>query len=153
MTNDVAHTRPMNLPPGVTVMDGPELHEDVRALAKSANFAAVTTLLADGQPQTQITWVDVDSSHLLINTLPFTQKYRNSQRDRRITVLVWDRQDPEHYVEVRGHVDETVGGQAAVDHADLLAKRYLGTPYRGPTQRVVLRVEPSRQVVRRSPWR
>jgi PPOX class probable F420-dependent enzyme len=142
----------MNLPPGVTVVDGPQLHADVRALAQAANFAAVTTLLRDGQPQTQVTWVDVDSTHVLINTLPFTLKYRNSQRDPRITVLVWDRQDPEHYVEVRGHVAETVRGPAAVEHADLLARRYLGTPYRGPTQRVVLRVQPSRQVVRRSPW-
>jgi len=149
MTNDVAGA--IRLPPGVTVTEGPELHADVRELASAANFAAVTTLLGDGQPQTQITWVDVDHSHLLINTLPFTQKYRNSQRDRRVTVLVWDRNDPEHYVEVRGHVDETVSGQAAVEHADQLAKRYLGTAYRGPRQRVVLRIQPSRQVVRRSP--
>jgi PPOX class probable F420-dependent enzyme len=152
VANDVVGKRPKNLPPGVTVVDGTELHEDVRVLAHAANFAAVTTLLHDGRPQTQMTWVDVDDTHLLINTLPFTQKYRNSQRDQRITVLIWDRQDPEHYVEVRGHVDETVGGQAAVDHADRLAKRYVGMPYRGPTQRVVLRVQPSRQVVRRSPW-
>ncbi len=152
MGNDVARTPPISLPPGVTIVDGAELHEEVRALVQAANFAAVTTLLRDGQPQTQLTWVDVDSTHLLINTLSFTQNYRNSQRGARITVLVWDRDDPEHYVEVRGRVAEAVAGQDAVAHADVLAKRYLGTPYRGPTQRVVLRIQPSRQVVRRAPW-
>src|SRR5438876_8790758 len=142
MANDTPRERPVDLPPGITVANGPELHEDVRTLARAGNFAAVTMLLRDGQPQTQVTWVDVDSTHLLINTLPFTQKYCNSQRDRRITVLVWDRHDPEHYVEVRGLVDDAVVGQAAVEHADLLARRYLGGPYRGPMQRVVLRIQP-----------
>jgi hypothetical protein len=28
----------------------------------------------------------------------------------------------------------------------------LAVPYRGPSQRVVLRIRPSRQIVRRRPW-
>jgi PPOX class probable F420-dependent enzyme len=136
----------------VIAVDGPELHEEVRLLARAANFAAVTTQLPNGQAQTQVTWVDADGDHLLVNTLPFTQKYRNARRDPRVTVMVWDRQDPERYAEVRGRVVETVTGEAALQHADRLARRYLGSPYRGPAQRVVLRVAPVRQILRRAPW-
>lgn len=70
-----------------------------------------------------------------------------------MTVLVLDRSDPDHYAEVRGRVVDTVGGQAAVDHADRLAHRYSGGPYRGPKERVVLRIQPFRQVIGHNPWR
>jgi len=141
------------LAPGVVAINGAELHDDVRALARQPNFAAVSTLLSGGQPQTQLTWIDADSRHLLVNTLPFTQKYRNASRDPRVTVLVIDRNDPEHYAEIRGRVVEVTAGQVAVEHADRLARRYSGTEYRGPSQRVVLRVEPVRQIMRSNPWR
>ena len=139
---------PMSVPPGVVTVDGPELHADLRALVDAGNFAAVSTLLPGGQPQTQVTWVDVDTEHLLINTLPFTQKFRNARRDGRVTVLVWDQHDAEQYVEVRGRVVDIVTGGAAVEHAEQLARRYLGGPYLGPRQRVVLRIQPLRQVIR-----
>jgi hypothetical protein len=136
MASDTTSKRPADRPPGVTVVDGPELHEDVCAMVRAANFAAVSTLLRDGQPQTQVTWVDVDDTHLLINTLPLTQKYRNSQRDRRITVLVWDRQDPEHYVESAGTL--------SMPWSD---RRQLNTPTSWPGATWGLRI-----VVRRSAW-
>jgi PPOX class probable F420-dependent enzyme len=138
--------------PGIRAVDGPQLLAEVQSLARAANFAAVTTLLPGGQPQTQITWVDADGDHLLVNTVPFSQKYRNIRRDPRVTVLIWDREDPERYAEVRGRVLSLVTGSAAVEHVDRLAHRYLGGSYRGPAQRVVLRIEPIRQLVRRSPW-
>jgi PPOX class probable F420-dependent enzyme len=152
MKNNIVRRGASELAPGVVAVDGPELHEDVRALAQQPNFAAVSTLLPGGQPQTQLTWIDADAQHLLVNTLPFTQKCRNALRDARITVLVIDRNDPEHYAEVRGRALEITEGSAAVDHADRLARRYTGAQYRGPTQRVILRIEPFRQIIRSNPW-
>jgi len=116
------------------------------------NHAAVTTLLPSGQPQTQLTWIDANGTHLLVNTRPSTQKFRNIQRDPRITILIWDQRDPEFYAEVRGWVVETVSGRTAIEHADLLAHRYLGGPYRGPTRRIILCIEPVRQLIRRPTW-
>ena len=153
MTHTVAGRTTSQLAPGVVATDGAEVSEEVRALAQQPNFAAVSTLLRGGQPQTQLTWIDADTHHLLVNTLPFTQKYRNALRDPRVTVLVIDRNDPEHYAEVRGRVIEITDGPAAVEHADGLARAYTGTPYRGPTQRVILRIEPVRQIIRGNPWR
>ena len=40
--------------------NGQELHPTVLELARGQNFAALTTLLPSGHPQTQVMWVDAD---------------------------------------------------------------------------------------------
>jgi PPOX class probable F420-dependent enzyme len=84
------------------------LEEGVRRLAKGKNFAAFTTLLPDGQPMTHVMWVDCDDEHVLINTEVHRQKARNIRRDPRVTVTIWDQDEPYRYAEVRGEVVETV---------------------------------------------
>lgn len=119
------------------------LHEDVIRLAGAASLATVVTLMPDGHPQAQLTWVDTDGEHVLINTQPLRQRARNVRRDPRITVLIHSRDDPWDWVEVRGRVVGTIDGTAAVEHVHLLAHRYLGREYRnpiGPHGRVVLKV-------------
>jgi hypothetical protein len=51
---------------------------------------------------------------------------------------------------VRGEVVENVKGQEARDHIDELSQKYRGKPYqpRIQSERVVLRIAPSRQVIR-----
>jgi len=124
----------------------PEIHE----LARGRNFAALTTMLPDGHPQTQVMWVDADEDHLLVNTEVHRQKYRNVERDARVTVMVWDQEDPYRFVEVRGEVVEKVMGDEAREHIDALSQKYRGKPY-GTTiqsERVMLRIAPRRQIVR-----
>jgi hypothetical protein len=48
--------------------NGHELHAMVLELARGQNFAALTSLLPNGHPQTQVMWVDADDQRLLINT-------------------------------------------------------------------------------------
>ena len=119
-------------------------------LATGANFAALTTLFEDGTPQTQVMWVDADDEHVLINTEVHRAKFRNVQRDPRVTVTIWDRENPYAYVEVRGRVTDTVGGDEARDHIDACAHRYMGKDYPNPVQseRVILRITPDRVHVR-----
>jgi PPOX class probable F420-dependent enzyme len=120
---------------------------DLHALATAKNFAALTTLMPDGQPQTQIMWVHADDDHVLINTEAGRQKFRNVERDPRVTVTVFDGANPYRYVEARGRVVETEGGDAARADIDDLAQKYLGTPYQatiGPKGRVILRIEVDR---------
>ena len=117
---------------------------DLLALATTKNFAALTTLMPDGQPQTQIMWVHADDDHVLINTEVGRQKFRNVQRDPRVTVTVFDGKNPYRYVEARGRVVESVDGDAARADIDELSQKYLGTPYGGaigPGGRVILRIE------------
>jgi len=130
--------------------DGREFHPMVLELARGQNFAALTTLLPGGHPQTQVMWIDADEQHLLINTEAHRQKFKNVERDPRVTVTIWDKEDPYRFVEVRGEVVEKVKGQEARKHIDELSHKYHGRAYQTPIQseRVVLRISPSRQVVR-----
>lgn len=124
------------------------LDEQVRTLATGPNFAALTTLFEDGSPQTQVMWIDADDDHLLINTEAHRAKFRNVQRDPRVAVAIWDRDDPYRYVEVRGRVTATIGGAEARAHIDRCAERYTGAGYapRIQSERVVLQVTPDRIV-------
>jgi PPOX class probable F420-dependent enzyme len=131
-------------------VDGQEVHQMVLELTRGQNFAALTTLLPDGHPQTQVMWIDANEQHLLVNTEVHRQKFRNVERDPRVTVTIWDMEDPYRFVEVRGEVVEKVKGQEAREHIDELSQKYRGKPYQTQIQseRVVLRIAPSRQVVR-----
>jgi PPOX class probable F420-dependent enzyme len=131
-------------------VDGQEVHPMVLKLARGQNFAALTTLLPDGHPQTQVMWVGANEQHLLVNTEVHRQKFRNVERDPRVTVTIWDMEDPYRFVEVRGEVVEKVKGQEAREHIDELSHKYRGKPYQTQIQseRVVLRIAPARQIVR-----
>lgn len=126
------------------------LDPTLKELARGKNFAALTTLLPDGQPQTQIMWVDATDDELLVNTEVGRQKYRNIRRDPRVTVTVFELENPYHYAEVRGRVTATVTGDEARRHLDSLSQKYHGTPYPNPiaSERVILRITPDRQLVR-----
>ena len=131
-------------------VDGQEVHPMVLELARRQNFAALTTLLPGGHPQTQVMWVDANEQHLLVNTEVHRQKFRNVERDPRVTVTIWDMEDPYRFIEVRGEVVEKVKGREAKEHIDELSRKYRGKPYQTQIQseRVVLRIAPSRQLVR-----
>lgn len=125
------------------------LHDKVRTLAEGANFAALTTVLPDGQPQTHIMWVGCDDEHIIINTEVHRRKFKNIERDPRVTVTIWDADNPYSFVEVRGHVVDTVTGDEARGNIDALSQKYMGRDYASDIQseRVILRIAPDRQVI------
>jgi len=118
------------------------LDADLHQLATAKNFAALTTLMADGQPQTQIMWVHADDDHLIINTETGRQKFRNVERDPRVTVTVFNGANPYQYVEARGHVVSTTAGDEGRANIEELSQKYTGGPYANPiqTERVILRI-------------
>jgi PPOX class probable F420-dependent enzyme len=126
------------------------LHPKVVELARGENFAALTTMLPDGHPQTQVMWVDAEDGNLLINTEVHRQKFKNIERDQRVTVTIWDREDPYRFVEVRGEVVGKEKGPQAREHIDKLSHKYRGRPYgtRIQSERVILKIAPLRQVIR-----
>ena len=125
------------------------LHDKVRTLAEGANFAALTTVLPHGQPQTHIMWVGCDDEHLIINTEVHRRKFKNIERDPRVTVTIWDADNPYSFVEVRGRVVDTVTGDEARGNIDALSQKYMGRNYASDIQseRVILRIAPDRQVI------
>ena len=115
------------------------LDPDLKDLAQGKNFAALTTLMPDGHPQTQIMWVGADDEHVIINTQLDRQKYRNVFADPRVTVTVFDADNPYRYVEARGRVARTQDGAAAAASIDELSRKYTGGDYgMGPTDRRVI---------------
>ncbi len=123
------------------------LEKDAVRLAKGKNLASVVTLMPDGQPQAQLTWIDTDGEHILVNTEPQRQRAKNIKRDDRMTVLIHSADDPWDWAEIRGRVIDTIGGQQARDHIDELSRKYVGTDYQspiGPQGRVILVLEPTK---------
>lgn len=120
-----------------------------RELASGRNVAVLTTLMADGSPQSHVMWIDTDGDHLLLNTEVHRTKFRNVERDPRVTVTIVDREDLYSYVEVRGEVVDVVRGPQARAHIDHLARKYWGRDYDNPitSERVILRVAPVREVI------
>jgi PPOX class probable F420-dependent enzyme len=131
-------------------MDDNGLHPKVVELARGENFAALTTMLPDGHPQTQVMWVDAEDGNLLINTEVHRQKFKNVERDQRVTLTIWDREDPYRFVEVRGEVVGKEKGPQARERIDKLSHKYHGRPYgtRIRSERVILKIAPLRQVIR-----
>ena len=120
----------------------------VLALAQRPNFAALTVFLASGSAMTHVMWVDADDEHVLINTEVHRAKFKEIERDPRVTVMIWVRDDPYTYVEVRGRVVETVRGPEARAHIDALSQKYFGRDYDPAiitSERVILRIAPDVQ--------
>jgi len=120
----------------------------VRELAQEANFAALTVHLRSGAAMTHVMWVDADDDHILINTEVHRAKFKAVERDPRVTVMIWVKDDPYTYAEVRGRVVETVRGPAARAHIDALAQKYFGRDYDPAniqSERVILKIAPDVQ--------
>ena len=117
----------------------------VRKLAQAPNFATLSVILRSGRPMTHVMWVDAEADHVLINTEAHRAKFRAIERDPRVTVTVWQRDDPYTYAEVRGQVVETVRGPEARAHIDSLSRKYRGKDYDDAaitSERVILRIAP-----------
>ena len=130
--------------------NAPELHPVTEELASGKNFAAVTTLLPSGMFQTQILWVGVRDGSVVLNTETHRQRYKNLERDPRITVLIRDENDPYRYAEVRGEVTRMTTGPEAREHIGELSRKYTGSDYPPgavKSERVILWVTPRRQTI------
>ncbi|MGA7898954.1 MAG: PPOX class F420-dependent oxidoreductase [Nitrososphaeraceae archaeon] len=113
------------------------------------NFAFVATLMKDGSPQITPVWIDFDkdTNTILINTAEGRVKHKNISRDPRIAISVVNHDNPYEMVTIRGKVIEQIIKDAA-EHADKLAKKYLGLdkyPYHSPNEkRIIVKIEPER---------
>ncbi|WP_026414269.1 PPOX class F420-dependent oxidoreductase [Actinomadura oligospora] len=101
------------------------LNDAVRRLVDEDNPAVLATVNPDGSPQTSVVWVGRDGDDLLISSQEGRRKVLNVLRDPRVSLSVYDRNDPLWYLEVRGEcvVAEDEGRALAV----ALAEKYEGT--------------------------
>jgi PPOX class probable F420-dependent enzyme len=121
----------------------PESHKDI---LESAALAHIATIGPKGEPQTSPVWFEWDGKHIKFSQTKNRQKYRNLQRDPRISLSLVDPNNPYHYIEIRGEVKriEEDEGNAFINS---MAKKYMGQdvyPWHRPgDERVVVVVEPA----------
>jgi PPOX class probable F420-dependent enzyme len=133
-----------------------QITEPVARLLNGKNFAYVSTLMKDGSPQVTPTWVDInkDGNNILINTAEGRIKHKNVSRDSRVAISISDQNNPYNMASIRGKVIEQIK-EGADEHADRLAKKYLGMdkyPYRTPDEkRVILKIKPERVFYQQPP--
>ena len=126
-----------------------QITEPIIQLLKGRNFAYISTLMDDGSPQVTPTWIDIDEdgNSILINTAEGRVKQKNVSRDPRIAISISDQNNPYNMATIRGKVIEQIK-EGADEHADRLAKKYLGMdryPYHSPKeQRIILKIRPEK---------
>jgi len=120
----------------------PALSEKQLALLRGKNSGLVRTVVDDGRPQTSVVWLDTDGERVVFNTKPSRAKGRNLVNDPRLSITVWDNEDPYRYFEVEGTAE--LDEEGAGEHINELSLRYEGKPFHTPTDRVIVRVNATR---------
>lgn len=120
-------------------------NEATRGLLDGRNFATIATVNPDGGPQSSVVWVKRDGDTVLFSTTRGRRKERNLTRDPRISVSIFETENPYNYVEIRGHAEITeAGGRELIDE---LANKYVDKDYPAEAAdvvRVIVRVHPEK---------
>ncbi|MEU2712444.1 PPOX class F420-dependent oxidoreductase [Streptomyces sp. NPDC007205] len=127
------------------------LSDRLKSLLDRKVFIVVGTVQPDGSPQLSPVWVKRDGDDLLFSTTVDRRKYKNLDREPRVTVVVMNPDQPYEYAEIRGTAAMTTeGGPALIDE---LSEKYTGRKYADfnpassqDAQRVVVRISPRKVV-------
>jgi PPOX class probable F420-dependent enzyme len=121
--------------------------QQYRDLFQKKAFANLATLMPDGRPQVTPVWVDLDDSHIRVNSAKGRVKDKNMRRNKNVALSIFDPDNPYRHVAVQGEVID-ITEQGADEHIDALAKKYLGKdkyPFRQPGEvRVIYKIRPDR---------
>lgn len=126
----------------------PGIPEAAKAWIDDHEFATIATIMPDGRPQLSVVWIARDGDDLLVSTVKGRRKHLNLERDPRATVLIYPRDSPYTYLEVRGTASMTEdGGVELIDRLNAAyhpgAGRYAGDDGTDNV-RVVVRITPDK---------
>ncbi|WP_327685143.1 PPOX class F420-dependent oxidoreductase [Streptomyces sp. NBC_00467] len=127
------------------------LSTSARAILDAPNPAVLATVQPDGSPQTSVVWVARDGDDLVISSQAGRVKDRNIAADPRVSLTVYDREDPLRYLEVRGTatITEDTGRRLAARLAEEYEGKGAGEEYLELPPEVVrieIRITPQRVV-------
>jgi PPOX class probable F420-dependent enzyme len=86
----------------------------------------LTTIGADGQPQSSLVWVDHDGRCARVNTTLERQKGRNLAANRKVSLLLVDPDNTARFIQIRG--DAQLQTDGALEHLDALTRQYTCHP-------------------------
>jgi PPOX class probable F420-dependent enzyme len=123
-----------------------EIPENFRdLLTEKKAFAHLATIMPNGSPQVTPVWFDYRDGVVRVNTAKGRVKARNMREGAPVALSILDPDNPYRYLQIRGRVGRVVEDGAS-DHADSLAKKYLGKdkyPFARPGEvRLVYEIEP-----------
>ncbi|HSL77588.1 MAG TPA: pyridoxamine 5'-phosphate oxidase family protein [Candidatus Limnocylindrales bacterium] len=120
----------------------PVLSDDLREwLVAELRYPVLAINTGDGPPSQSVMWFDLDPSDsdvILMNTKVERLKYRQLQRDPRVSLLF---EDGLEWFAMRGTVELDATFQPALDAIKSLARRYRSDPDKfDGQQRVIIRM-------------
>jgi PPOX class probable F420-dependent enzyme len=120
-----------------------KLTEDMMRMLDAPNFAALSTLMEDGWPKVDPTWVGREGDSVLIATDRKSIKAVNMERDPRVALAITDYRNPYEQLLIRGRVVEARDDNNMLG-LDALSQVYLGKPFprRKWSSRVLYVIEP-----------
>lgn len=86
----------------------------------------LTTMGADGQPQSSLVWVDYDGVHARTDTTLERQKGRNMRANPKVSLLVVDPDNTGRFLQIRGDAELVTDG--ALEQLDALTRKYTRHP-------------------------
>jgi PPOX class probable F420-dependent enzyme len=99
-------------------------NEATRRLLDGKNFATVATLNPDGSPHTSVMWFLREGDTVVLSTTTTRRKARNLARDPRVSLSVFDLENPYNSVDIRGAAELVEDPGKTLPK--LLSHRYLG---------------------------
>lgn len=87
----------------------------------------LTTMLADGQPQSSLAWVDHDGECAVVNTTLERRKGRDLLANPKVSLLVVDPDNAGRFIQIRGDAELITDG--ALEHLDALTRKYTHHPH------------------------
>ena len=86
----------------------------------------LTTMGADGQPQSSLVWADYDGACARTDTTLERQKGRNMQANPKVSLVVVDPDNTGRFLQIRGDAELVTDG--ALEQLDALTRKYTGHP-------------------------
>jgi PPOX class probable F420-dependent enzyme len=108
----------------MTDLESLSLNDRIRNVLDRKNFASVATLNPDGAPQASIVWVLRDGDAILFSVTSKRQKARNLERDPRVSLTIFDLENPYYSIEIRGTAEIAEDPERTLSKR--LSQKYLG---------------------------
>jgi PPOX class probable F420-dependent enzyme len=106
-----------------------ELEPTVAELFGGGHVVHLTTLRADGAPQSRPVWTIVHDGCVVFFTQPSTPKARDLARDPRVALSVTDKRNPYRSAWLRGRIGSTIESDDALTVIDRISEAYTGEPF------------------------
>jgi PPOX class probable F420-dependent enzyme len=121
-----------------------EIPENALDLLERPLYASLGTTRPDGAPQVNPMWFVWDGEFVWFTHTSKRQKYRNLAQEPRVSISIFDPEQPTRYIEIRGEVDH-IDADPEASMYQRLSERYTGKVSTPPdaADRVAIAVKPT----------